>query len=406
MPCLMVGAWSATAEAAGPPTVSVPGFSIVSVTDQTNGAFRDIQYLVQNGSDPTSLFGVERISLAPIPIGSFLPPIILEPPLGGSAAFYKRGNAPGGADFQNSIAAVLATGGVDVYLISFRDSFLTPNECASQGSCAFAANWGFSAFVSDLTFIRALVAVDHTKQPAIGGASLGGIVGFAAVNQNPTDYAGLALMDSALWTTDTTLRAGYEQLCLGTEAAIAAGQVVSVFEPFEAEFVELELQNPNGPTPFPQFPAGTTNRQAYLLQLTTPSPGPPNSIFPPGAVGVAGSEPQNRLFFASESRINAKGLTDNFYAANAIVRDFACSLGGDETFVANLNQYTRPILALEDGKGLGSLADSTIALTGSKDVDKIVYANFGHSDLTETPLHAAVLEAPTIAWLYGDVAKF
>ena len=105
-------------------------FSIVAQTQQQAGDLLRTKYVVQNGDNPLNRFGVERVVLAQRPKGHPVVPLILEPPLSGNANFYTFGNAPGGADFENSPAAVLAESGVDVFIYSPRESLLTAGQCA------------------------------------------------------------------------------------------------------------------------------------------------------------------------------------------------------------------------------------------------------------------------------------
>jgi pimeloyl-ACP methyl ester carboxylesterase len=268
-----------------------------------------------------------------------------------------------------------------------------------------AADWGLSTVLDDLAFIRALIADAHPhRQPIIGGPSLGGMVALAAVNELPNAYAGVILGDSTLWITNPNLRAGYAPLCQGLNAAIAAGQVLDdQLGPVAQLIVQLALSAPHDPSPLPFFPPGTTNRQAYILFLSTPQPGPPASLFPTGLVIAAGSVVEDRFFFSSEHRLNSQISHFNFYAANATVRDLVCSFAGDPTFVANLASYTGPILTFELGLGFGELANESIALTGSTEVTIRSHPNFGHIDLFTSPLHGLLFELRVLEWVYTDV---
>src|SRR5262249_43798059 len=223
--------------------------------------------------------------------------------------------------------------------------------------------------------------------------------------ERPDAYAGLMLGDSTLWITDPTLRAGYEIICQGLTAAIAAGQVLDdQLSPLAQRIVQLALTAPHDPSPLPLFPPGTTNRQAYILSLSTPHPAPPASIFPTGFVLAAGSVIEDRLFFASEDRVNSQISNFNFYVANATLRDVGCSFAaGATTFVDNLASYIGPILTFQFGLGFGELANDAIALTSSSDVEIRSQPEFGHNDLLTSPLHRLLFELPILGWVYTDV---
>jgi pimeloyl-ACP methyl ester carboxylesterase len=383
---------------------SAQPFTVLHVTQQRMHGIDRIHYIVQNGDHPLNRFGVERIVLAG-PLARVLAiPVILEPALGNSARLFTLGNEPGGADFGRSIAANLARGGLDLFIYSPRETFLAPGQC-DEVDCSVAVDWGLRAFLDDLAFIRQLVAEAHPqRRPIIGGPSLGGMVALAAVNELPNAYAGVILGDSTLWITDPVLRAGYDDLCQGLNAALAAGQVLDhQLNSLAQLIVHLALTAPHDPSPLPLFPAGTTNRQAYFLFLSEPQPGPPLSIFPTGMVLVAGSVVEDRFFFSSESRVNSQIQNFNFYIANATVRDVVCSFAGDETFVANLEQYTGPILSFEPGRGFGALAHDAIALMSSSDVESKSHPRFGHIDLFTSPLHGLLFALRVIVWVYTDV---
>jgi hypothetical protein len=382
-------------------------FTVLSLSEQHANGLRRVQYVVQNGNHPLNRFGVERIVLDLPSANLFTTPVILAPSLGASATSYTLGTAPGGADFGGSIAAKLARGALDLYLYSPRETFLAPGQCAHQADCAIAATWGLGSTLADLAFVRGLVADNHPQQkPVIGGYSLGGMVSLAAVNALPNVYAGLMFADSTLWITDSGLREGYQSICDQLNAAMAAGQVLDdQLNPLTQLIVQLAITAPDDPSPLPFFPAGTTNRQAYLGFFSAPQPGPPLSIFPMGFVLVAGSVSENRFAFASENRINSQVLHFNFYITNGTIRDVVCSFAGDPSFVSNLASYTGPLLSFQLGRGFGALANDVIALTGSShsNIELRRQPAFGHVDLLATPLHALRFEAHILEWIYTNV---
>lgn len=382
-------------------------FTVVQVTEQRSEGIDRTQYIVQNGDDPLNRFGVERVVLTDLAESASMMPVILLPPLSSSAEFYTLGGRAQGSELSHSIAANLARGGLDVYIYSPRETFLAPGQCANQADCAAAAEWGFSAVLADLAFIRELAAAAHPDvRPLVGGHSLGGMVSLAAVNEAPAAYSGLMISDSILHTTDPALQAGYGMLCQGVTAAVAGGQVLDdQLAPTAQLIVQLALAAPDAPSPIPIFPPGTTNRQAYILFLSSPQRGPPVSLFPAGAVLAAGSVVEDRFYNASEERLNTQIGSFNFYAANAAIRDIVCSIAGDPTFVGDLASYTGPVLAFEAGLGFGPLMHETIALTGSTQVRIESDPGFGHVDLPTSPSRKQLFDQKILAWIETDVAN-
>lgn len=378
-------------------------FTVLQSTQSQYGPFSRTDYIVQNGSVTLNRFGVERVVLRGLSRAP-LQPVILEPSLGNSATEYTLGDNATGSDFENSIAASLAGGALDVYLYSPRESFLTPGQCSAPGSCSEAAGWGFAAVLSDLTFIQGLASQHDIAKPVIGGYSLGGITGTAAVNQSPVAFSGLILGDSPTVITDPTLRANYGVLCQIQRSLLASGQVLDgQLDPLAQTLVQLEVADPNGVTPIPIFPPGTTNRQAYLGFFTAPQPGPPASIFPPGFVLLTGSVPQNEFFIASEQRTNAEVLSFNFYIPTAIFVDTICTFAGDTTFTSSLGAFTGPVLSLEFEQGFGALDEGVLSVIGAHDSDIIRYPGYGHADALNSGSHRLVLDDVIIRWIYSDV---
>jgi hypothetical protein len=229
---------------------------------------------------------------------------------------------------------------------------------------------------------------------------MGGVIGFAAVNQLPDAYAGLLLGDAPVIVHDAALVLGYTALCQAFTGALAAGQFVDAsFGPLSLALAELERTAPNAASPI--IP-GATNRQAYMLFLTTPSAGPPASVFATGVILATGDVAQDRFFVASEARLNAGLSAANYYIPNGTFRDLMCAFAGDATFTSNLSRYHGPVLSFELGNGLAAWDNASIALTSSRDVDVVSYPGFGHVDLLASPDHQRLFEDRIVRWVYGD----
>jgi pimeloyl-ACP methyl ester carboxylesterase len=385
-----------------PSAAFAQAFTVVQTTSSTYGAFARTTYTVYN-TVPDNQFQVERVvlsSLQNVP----LQPVVLEPSLGNSALEYTLGNSSTGADFDNSIAATLAGSALDVYMYSPRETFLAPGACPTPTSCPQASTWGLASDVSDLNFILGLSSLRRDgSKPVIGGVSLGGMIGIAAVDQSPDSFAGLLLGDSPLWiSSNTTLKANYATLCSAEQALIASGQAVNgQLDSVAQLIVQLDVSDPSGVSPIPLFPPGTTNQQAYFDFWEAPQPGPPLSIFLPGFVLITGNA--SSFYVASQPRVDASVLSFNYYVTNQTVADIACSFGGETTFVGNLAAFDKPVLAMEFQKAFGPIDNDVLALMGTKNPTVVSYPNFGHVDSLTSANHQLLLDDVVVAWTYADV---
>jgi pimeloyl-ACP methyl ester carboxylesterase len=331
------------------------------------------------------------------------------PSLANNFTEYTAGTAPGGGDFEHSTAAHLAEQNIDVWGYSSREALLAPGSCQPSGpvDCSVMETWGIQAQLDDLEFIlQQVTAIHGDEKPAIGGLSLGATTGQAAINQDPEAYAGLLLFDESLYVADPALRANYQIVCDGLNAQIAAGGVYT--EQFGAgtkALLQLAQIAPDAPTPFPGFPPGTTNREAYLLVLTSPSPGPPTSPFNPGFLLAAGSVAEDRFYFASEDILASTISRFNHYVAVPELRDVVCSQAGDLTFTGNLGAFDGAVLAIEAGLGFGALLQDVFALMPLADITQLQNPSFGHVDFQVNPDHETILDAPIIQWLKHKVAR-
>lgn len=383
-------------------------FQVISTTTTDVGDFSHVEMVVQNGVNPLNRFKAHRVVKRHVPDHALKSSIILMPSLASNFAEYTVGTAPGGADFEHSTAANLAQKHIDVWGYSSRETLLAPGSCMPSGpvDCALMATWGLQAQLDDITFIRQLITAAHGHQkPAIGGISLGAMTGQAAINQAPQAYAGLLLIDESLYIADATLRAGYQLVCDGLSAQIAAGDVYT--EQFGAgtkALLQLAQIAPQSPTPFPGFPLGTTNRQAYVMVLTSPSPGPPTSPFNAGLQLVAGSVAEDRLFFASEAIVASTITRFNHYVAVAELRDVVCSQAGDTTFTSHLPAFTGSVLAIEAGLGFGALLEDVFPLMPQAEIVLLQNPDFGHVDFQVHPNHKQLLDTPISQWLKHSVA--
>jgi pimeloyl-ACP methyl ester carboxylesterase len=360
---------------------------------------RRITTTVQNGGSPLNRFVVERVLLAG---QNPTTPLILAPALGFSNKMYTNGLQPGGGDFENSIAANLARGGADVFLYSSRQALLASHACDPPADCSAAREWGLQARLDDFVFIRNQIAAEHgTVKPVVGGHSLGGATGVAAVNQDPNAYAGLILIESTLapWSNATT-RANYQTSCDNYHAQLPGQPFDSGLAPFEALFW-ASYWHPFDPVdPAYGFPPGTPNRVAYLAAAGAASPGPPSLVFPPGLVPDVTDVMQNKFVFAYEPEVTSLGVNAaNNYTPTAELVDLSCAWAGDRKFTGNLGAFTGPVLVFESERGIGIEAQSTLALLGSRNIQVLFKPLYGHNDQILAFDHATQVEQPILAWM-------
>jgi hypothetical protein len=375
-------------------------FILVSSTETSARNLKRTTSIVQNGANPLDRFVVEHVVKKDSRHRRGA--IVLTPPLGSPASFYDQGDQPGGADFENSITAHLAQSNIDVYVYGPRASLLTPGACNTR-DCSPMASWGMQARLDDLAYIQGLLRPD--EKAVIGGLSLGGMTALAAVDQQPAFWAGLIDLDGILLVNDSALSMSYSLVCGGLHGQIAGGQWFNdtLNEGLQA-LLSLSVTDPGGLSPVPGFPPGTTNRQAYLIALTSPSDGPPGSIFPPGFTLTVGSVALNRLFFAAEDRVASAITAFSAYISNLEIADVTCALAGDPTFTSNLGQYKGPTLAFKQGAGFGSLIDANLAALGGP-VTVADFPAFGHVDVVSSPRHKQLFEDRVLSWL-GDAHVF
>ncbi len=391
--------WATSAQAAP--------YQIISVTEQIIGQFKYTETVVQNGSDSRDRFKMHRVVKNQVPEYALKNPIILLPSLGNNFTSYTVGLSAAGTDFNNSLAANLASKNIDVWGYSPRVSQLAPGSCGTTVDCSIAANWGIASRADDVEFIRQQIQlVHHHDKPVVGGHSLGGMLATAIVNQNPNGYDGVLLVDATLVINDAGLQANYQVMCNGIRAAITAGQAINdQLNPPLIALMQLSVSDPNGATPFPGFPPGTTNRQAFLFVMTSPSMGPPQSLFPNGAILAAGSVAENRFFFASENVLNNSIARFDYYVTNAELADVVCSFAGETTFTNNLSNFNGAVLAFEATAGFGPFVEQQLALFTNADDSLVVFNGFGHTDPVMLPNRKKHLDKPIIRWLRTEVSK-
>jgi pimeloyl-ACP methyl ester carboxylesterase len=336
-----------------------------------------IDTVIQAGINPNNRFTMHRIHLRQ---GVVKGSIILVPSLVNNFAEYMIGEKHGPMD---SLAASLARAHYDVYGFSPRTANLPPHACTTGGvDCAVMKNWDLATYVQDVEYIRTQVA-DHDK-PVIGGLSLGGMVGVAAVNANPSGYSGLLLWEALLYSANPAVTTLSTQNCANLRSTTASGV-------YWEENLPLTLK---------QF--AQTGEAATISFFGVPQPAISGT---PDWIQLAADSTRTHYAFARFPRVFDFIMAFNSVESLPLIRDFQCSLAGDRTYTSNLRNFHAPILAIEGGQGFGNYMQDTIDLTRSTRVRVQADQVFGHLDAYLNSDYEKYTEARILDWLKTDVFR-
>jgi len=325
--------------------------------------------------------------------------VLLLPALGNNFNSYlshETGNA------AKSFGGQMALAGFNVWGYSPRETGIATADCGATLDCTPILDWGMATIVRDATYIRSkIVAQNPNRKIAIGGLSLGAISALAVVNARPNDYDALLAWEGSIKTADPAIQAHNQNFCAQYSGLVAAGVPVDNQSlPLVKLLANLSQTAPNDPfvVPIPGFPPGLTNRQAFLLVLTTPNPVAPSPR--PGFISAAGDFLAGVLFHSDEARLATNIATFNDVTSNRVVRDLYCSLSGAQTaFNGGLANFTRPVMIVKAGAGFGSIMDELPGFVGSTAVNFTQMNDFGHVDHLGSPSRTILLDIPVILWL-------
>ncbi|HEX6200282.1 MAG TPA: hypothetical protein VF150_08465 [Thermoanaerobaculia bacterium] len=391
--CLLAAALLAPAAAAQ---------TIIATASSEVGNLTRTESTVQVGPGPLDRFQMVRLTKgdsASRAADRFRGTILFLPPLGSSFSFYEQPDASGAP--ATSVAGFFAQRGYDVYGYVPRYVAIPAGTCeAGLFDCSVMDGWDIQSMLDDVAFIRGEIETLHPGTKIVaGGASLGGVLAVAVANAFPDDYDGVIVWEGMLASDDPAVLALNDGYCDALEAQLAGGIAfdgvgTNVFKQV-AKSAELE---PGGLNILPLFPPVLTNHQVMVLVLSVPAPGPVTMPVP-GYVQMAGSFPEDRLFFASEPRLFENVGQFNAYVPVRTVRDLSCSLAGRETaYVSNLGSFTGSVLAIGGGRGFGAFLDHQLSLFGTSDVTFLLEPEFGHIDHFMTRRHREFVERPILRW--------
>lgn len=323
--------------------------------------------------------------------------VLLLPPLANPFAFFE---ADEHGDYQRSFAAFLALKGYEVWGYTPRGYQLALGDCESGAvDCAPMGGWGLAAVVEDATWIRGRIAAALPGvEPAVGGYSLGAINTIALLDAHPGDWAGGMILEGGLYSEDPVIRAINDVFCQGFEALLAGGVVFDGQTSATIRLIgQLAQQDPDGLTPLPGFPPGTTNHQVLVFLLAVPQNAPLSPT--PDFVRCVGSFPDDEFTFCRDERIFT--FTDLFlnYVDNRTLRDINCSLAGEATFTGGLGAYDGAVLLLGGSLGFGETDDDLEGLFTAADVTRVLIPGYGHADMWFSASHREAVETDVLLWL-------
>ncbi len=262
--------------------------------------------------------------------------------------------------------------------------------------CSGMAAWDIQSMVDDAAFIRQWIELQHPETGVVvGGLSLGAMLAIATVNAHPDDYDGLFVWEGMLYSEDPQVGGLSGAYCTALQAAIDGGVMfdgvsLNLFKSL-GQFAE---HTPTGLTPIALFPPFFSNHLAMVAALCVPTDGPFSQPVP-GYVLAAGSPEIDSLSFASDARVLHSARRLYNYLPIAMLRDLHCSLAGlDDRYVADLGEFSGPVLALGAGHGYGPFMQDQLDLFGSSDVTMRYQPDFGHVDHFWSPRHQMLVEQP------------
>ena len=372
-------------------------YQVISSVETTVGGLIRTVEIVQAGPNPIDKFEVVHVRHPDPSVkrGS----ILLAPGLGTGFQLYEISDT---SYYRDSFAGFLATRGFDVWGFSQRVQGLAAGTCESGAAdCSVMEDWGLAQLAADAEYVRTrIVAKNPGARPVIGGQSLGGMIGLAAINANPEGYRAAIVLDAALYTQDPVYQGITAAGCQFLNGLLDAGiyydgQQIAIMKAFNM----LADVNPDGSSPF--IP-GMTNLQAWVYGLSVPNPGPtsptPNFIFDTGdwmsgTLNYANLDLLHGFFY---------GFVD--YLTFAEVRDVNCSAAGLDggMFISNLAAFDGPVFAIAAGRGFDTMVSDTLSRMPDANVTLYTYPDYGHVDHIVATNHFDILEQPLLQWLATD----
>lgn len=356
--------------------------------DDANG-LGTFDLTLQDGQNPINkikLTRVTKVSPAHIPLLAEGPVILL--PAGGSTFETYRVGAPG-----TSIADSLALAGYDVWGLTPRPGLVAEGYC-SGNDCSAMATWGMDTYLSDIEIVTIMArASNFGKKAVVGGWSLGGLLGLAATNEQLHRYAGVLLIEGAIYFADPTLQGINQQQCANAAAALANGVLYddqSLI--FQKSAVLLGVFDPTSTSPFDP----TLDNATFMYGFTTTSYDPPVGDAPHYTYN-AGT--YTGWTYADPMREVGVANALFHYDPMALYRDWKCAFGGDRTYSGNLGNYKGKVLSIQAGRAFGTTTEDTLVLLNQATITRVMHQDFGHIDPIATYSYQTSTITPIVTWL-------
>lgn len=339
------------------------GYNVVSVEVTHPGEHLDrTEYVIQAGSSELNRFSITHVTSRHRGKrhGKEGAPLILLSPFLLPGQFYEVSET---SQYADSAAGRLANANHDVWLVDQRRSGLEPGDCESGAhDCSVMLDWDFDTFARDALLATAFARVSNPRRkPVIGGFSAGANAALATVNLAPHAFSGLFLYEGTFYTEDPSLIAHNEPLCTSLQSRIGTGEAFDPGAAVLGAVTQLAAADPQGPSPIPGFPPGSTNQQSLLYVFSTPAPA--GALSPaPNFVRMIADFQTEQFVYSNQERLSLVGPMFDNYGALPALRDLACGLAGvDDTHDDHLSRFRGDVLVYVEGTGFGQAMFETAA---------------------------------------------
>lgn len=348
-------------------------------TIQLDSGITRIEYNIQAG--PSSL---NRFSITHVKGGCGSPheqrSVILYSPFLLPGSFYEISET---GQYAESAAGRLVMDGYDVWLVDQRRTGLAPGSCEQgRADCSVMAEWDFDALSDDgLLALSMARLLNPGRKPIVGGFSAGANTATAVVNRAPKEVSGLFLYEGSFYTSEPSIMAHNAAVCQTLEAALNVGQTYDPSAQLYGPILYLAATDPDGISPIPVFPPGTTNQLAMLYVFSAPPPA--GALSPtPGFVRCIADFATQQFIYTNPARLFQVGPKFDNYASLAAMRDLACGLAGEDSrHVDNLGSFKGNLLMFVEGTGFGQAMFDTAGLfTQARDVTIEYHPELGEAD--------------------------
>ena len=375
-----------------------PGYDIVSV-DVTHPHRRltRVEYVVQAGDSPLNRFSITHVRRR---LGhSHGAPVVLLSPFSLPGAFYEVSET---SQYEDSVAGRLAKSRHDVWLVDQRRSGLQPGDCESGTvDCSVMLEWNTDTYVSDAMLAATWAHwLGGGKKPVVGGFSAGANNAIATINRYPHRFSGLFAYEGSFYSEDPVVIEHNEGACAQLETVLAAGVGYDPGMAVIGGVVNLAAADPDGLSPFPFFPPGTTNQQSLLYVFSAPPP--PGALSPtPNFVRLLADFGTEEFIYSNQDRLSLVGPMFDNYGSVAALRDLACGLAGeDDQYIDNLDAFRGDVLMFLGGTGFGqSMHDVASLMTRARSITVDEHPEMGEADAYFHHDWEHVFYEPLVDWL-------